>query len=1605
MPGTIPAARRDLIDRIAAHARRLAPRRLPVAAGRFTRLFFRGVSELDLAARADRDLAGSALSLLALGQRRRPGRPLLRVLNPDPRRDGFGSAHTIIAVITDDMPYLVDSLGIVCAQSGLAVHLLAHPVFSVTRDRRGRLTGVFLDTTPAAARTESWQFIEVDRESDPQRLLALEQRIRATLDDVSRATRDWRRMRDRALAIAGELDAGLPGVPAREVRETQALLRWMADNHFTLLGYREYRLRRGRHFDRLEPLPDTGLGLLRGSRRRRERPIELRGEVRDFARAQDPLIITKANSVATVHRATYLDYVGVKTFDAAGDVTGERRFIGLWTSSAYSHSPGDIPVLRHKVQRVIAQFGPVPSSHDSKAVAHVIETFPRDELFQASVADLARMVRGIVNLYERAQVRLFVRRDVFGRFQSCLIYVPRDRYNTQVRERIERLALEAFGGQAVESQVQLSESALARVHLLVRTSPGAPPRHDAAELERRIRATVRTWEDHLRDHLQQDRDETVTRRLMHDWGQAFPAAYQEDTPPAAALTDIASLEALAAGPDGLHMHLYRTEDQPAHRVQFKLYRRDRPIPISDVLPTIENLGLRLISERPYEIGSTAGRFWIQDFELEDPRGIRIELASAGPRFKSSFASVWHGYADNDGFNRLVLAAELDWREVTVLRSYARWFVQLGLPLSQTYMEEALASNAAAAGCLLRLFLARFDPRQDRALARRRTMRQRRLFERLLAGVTRGDDDRILRAFHAAIEATLRTNYFQAGPDGAARPCLALKIDPRRVPETPLPRPMFEIFVHSPRFEGVHLRMGRVARGGLRWSDRREDFRTEILGLMKAQNVKNTVIIPVGAKGGFVPRRLPAGREEALREGTECYRGFVRALLDVTDNVVGGRVVPPSAVVRHDGDDPYLVVAADKGTATFSDTANAISAEYGFWLGDAFASGGSAGYDHKQMAITARGAWESVRRHFRELRVDIQKQDFSVTGIGDMSGDVFGNGMLLSPHIRLLAAFNHQHIFLDPAPDAAASHAERLRLFRLPRSGWDDYDPRRLSPGGGVHSRQGKSLALSPQARAMLGVEAASLPPAEVIRAMLRMPVDLLWNGGIGTYVRASDESDAAIRDRTNDAVRVTGRELRCRVVGEGGNLGFSQRGRIEYAQNGGRINSDFIDNSGGVNCSDVEVNLKILLNPLVRSKQLRQPARNHLLARMTDEVAGLVLRNNYLQSLAISTLQARAAERIAELGHVIHALERSAGLDRPLEALPSDEELAERRRRGLGLTRPELAMLLSYSKIWLYDRLIGSDVPEDPWLGTELVRYFPQPVQKRFAPAIARHQLRREIIATAITNSLVNRMGPVFAIRALEDTGAGIASIARAYAIAREITRMRELWTEIEALDDRVPAALQYDMIYETTRLLRHLSYWVIRNLGPDLDIERAVSRLGPGLRELLRELPELVSGVEAASYRRGLERFGADGVPTRVARRVASLGALHAGVDIVEVALARRAPTIYAAQVYFNLGAALGLDWIRSEVERLPVEGHWQAIARAALREEAYSLHRRLCDQVLARGTRREPAAAVATWMADAGFAADGLGRLIQEMRNVGSTDFPTLSVALQAVRRLAER
>ena len=1600
---SIPPARLVLIDRI---VRVRLPRGARVSQ-EFLRAYYRGVGEEDLAARAPASLAHAARCHLELGRRRAPGQSLVRIFNPDPRKDGFETAHTVVQIVTDDRPFLIDSISLAFARAGLAVHVIVHPVLDIRRDSRGILTGIGAQGA-RPARIESWEMFEIDRRTDPQTLERLRRDIDSTLRDVRLAVDDWTAMRERVQAVIADLDHRRPPLPSEEISEARQLLQWMEERNFVFLGYRQYLLQRGARKDLLKSQPRTGLGILRAAAgMRRPTMTELRGEIRERAREHELLVLTKANSMATVHRSEYLDYVGVKTFDARGEVDGEHRFLGLWTSTAYHRSPRDIPVLRLKVARVIQYFGLDPQSHDGKAVLNVLETYPRDELFQANTRDLVRICRGVVNLYERRTVRLLARRDPYHRFFACLVYVPRDRYNTDVRERIERIVLEGFGGTSVESQVQISSSSHARVHVVVRTVPGEQHKTDVLAIERKISAATLTWSDHLHDVLVARNGEAEGLALAERYRHTFPLAYEENVTAAEALADIADLERLRAAPRERCVSLHRKPGQAAAQMHLKIVKLGEPVSISDLLPMLENFGLRVIAERPYELAWPHGGIaWIQDFELEHRDGRAVDLPRVEARFKEALAAGWDGMAENDGFNRLLFTADLTARQILVLRAYCRYLLQTGVPFSQSYMERTLGANPGIAAELVRLFEARFDPDRPRGNSERgRTAEQ--IGKRIRAGlesVSSLDEDRILRAYLTLVNATLRTNHFRRDTAGAPLPYLSFKLDPAVIADLPLPRPKYEIFLYSPRVEGVHLRMGEVARGGIRWSDRREDFRTEILGLMKAQNVKNTLIVPVGAKGGFVPKCLPqAGREEIQTEVTACYRTFIQGLLDLTDNIVAGRIVAPPRVVRRDGDDPYLVVAADKGTATFSDTANGIAAEYGFWLGDAFASGGSAGYDHKGLGITARGAWECVKRHFRELGRDIQKEEFTVAGIGDMSGDVFGNGMLLSRHILLQAAFDHRHIFLDPKPDAAVSFAERQRLFALPRSSWDDYDRKRISAGGGVFPRSAKSIMLSPQARALLGLEGASAAPVEVIRAILRLPVDLLWNGGIGTYVKATQESNAEVGDRANDVLRINGRELRARVAGEGGNLGFTQRGRVEYARSGGRLNTDFIDNSAGVNTSDVEVNLKILLNPLVHAGKLSLAARNRLLARMSDEVSALVLRNNYLQSQAISTLEQQSKARLAEFQHLIRLLERAGGLNRSLEFLPSDEEIGERRKSGEGLTRPELSILLSYSKIWLNSHLLDSDVPEDPYLSSELERYFPAPVRARFARAIEQHRLRRQIIATATANGLINRMGPTFVLRAQEDTGAEPAQIARAYSAAREIFQMRDLWEDIEALDNHAPAKIQYLAAFETSRLLRHATYWLLAH-RPALKVATAVGEFRAAVHEIGAHLPQVLSGAWRAHFDSSRAQLAEAGLPHVLAERLASLESHNASLDIAEIAAVHARTIAETARIYFEVGVRTGIDWLREQIERLSVEGPWQASARTGVRDAAMRIHRTLTERVLTRKARGGATARVDAWQRSEARRFAHWERALTEMRAAGAADFATLTVGVETLRKLAD-
>ncbi|MDQ2070373.1 NAD-glutamate dehydrogenase [Natronospira bacteriovora] len=1601
------SARRARTPQIISAARDMLGDRFSDQHETFIRHFFRAVAREDLATRTPKDLAGAALAHWKFGRDRVPGEPSIRIYNPDRKQDGWESQHTVVEVVTDDMPFLVDSLSMALNRKGFTIHLTVHPLVQVDRTPKGRLRSAVEPGADMGDKgfVESWQQIEIDRETDEERLEDLRQELLRVLDDVRMAVEDWSEMRQKANQIRVELETDPPKTSS-DIREVINFLEWMESNHFTFLGYQEYRLdHKGGHL-RLLPVHKSGLGILSKEREKSE-PRDLPEQVHEHALSSELLVITKANSFSTVHRPSYLDYVSIKTFDDEGNVLGERRFLGLFTSSAYSRSPRDIPILRRKVDAVIRKARLPNASHAGKALLHILETYPRDELFQSTVDELYDISTGIVQLQERQRVKLFIRRDAFGRFYSCLVYVPRERYNTQVREHIQAILKGELNGLGTESTVEIDESILARAHIIVRTQPWTTPEFSVADIEEKIEYVVRSWQDHLRDILVDRLGEEQGLKLHRRYANCFPAAYQEDVTPEAAAYDVQKMD-LLQDDDSIRMSLYRPKPHLKNLLRFKIFRREQPIPISDILPMLENMGVKVIAERPYEIElGDLSIVWIQDVEMINATGEDVDLEAVREIFQDAFERTWNGDAENDGFHRLVLSAELDWRQVVILRAYCKYLSQTGLPFSQNYMEDILVGNTAITRDLVALFETAFDPDFDGD----RGAGCRELAERIgnaLEDVSSLDADRILRAYLGVIRATLRTNFYQQGQDGDWKSYVSFKFDPAKVPELPLPKPAYEIFLYSPRVEGVHLRGGKVARGGLRWSDRREDFRTEVLGLMKAQQVKNTLIVPMGAKGGFVVKQPPrnATREAMMAEVENCYKDFIRGLLDITDNLKDGKIVPPPACVRHDDDDPYLVVAADKGTATFSDLANAVSAEYDFWLGDAFASGGSVGYDHKKMGITAKGAWESVKRHFREMGIDCQNQDFSVVGIGDMGGDVFGNGMLLSRHIKLKAAFNHMHIFLDPDPDPEASFKERERLFKLPRSTWDDYNKELISRGGGVFSRSAKSITLPKEVREMLDVEESRMTPQELIRAILKSPVDLIWNGGIGTYVKSVDETHADVGDRANDGVRINGSALRCRVVGEGGNLGLTQLGRIEYAQRGGRINTDFIDNSGGVDCSDREVNIKILLSMVMADGGLKPKQRDKLFMDMTSEVSNQVLRDNYLQTQALSFTEAQAANRLNEHVHLIRVLERSGDLNRSLEYLPDDEGINELRKSGRGLTRPELSILLAYAKNDIYSDLLASDVPEDTYLARELSNYFPTPLRDKYQDYMEQHRLRREIIATSITNSMVNRMGPSFSQRMRDDTGADHASVTRAYTIAREAFGVRELWQAVEGLDNRVPASIQISMMVQIGRLLRNATRWLLNRPERRLDIAERVSFFQEGIATMRDGLMELLPQVEISRIGQNIQQFTDMAVPEPLARQVAVMEYLYSGLDLVEVAHQREMDILTVAKVYFDVGSHLHLDWIREEIEALPAEGHWQSVARGTLRENLFSYRRDLTAIVLDVTEDEElpPNERADAWCAENDERVMHAMRIIGDMQNVGGLDFATVSVALQEIRKLAQ-
>jgi glutamate dehydrogenase len=1566
----------------------------------FVRAYYADAAAEDL---AEFDLYGAALAHWHFLQRRRPGVPKVHAYTPSLEEHGWQSRHSVVEIVTDDMPFLVDSVTMALTRRGTAIHAFVHPILKVRRDGEGRL--VELLPWEADGLAESLIHVEVDRQAEHAQLEVLALDLERALADVQAAVEDWPAMRDQVRAIVAGLDEHPPPVPPDELVDATALLEWMADDHFTFLGYREYELQTHDGEDVLSSVPGSGLGILREAERKPHSHsfARLSPEARRLAHAPHLLNLTKANSLATVHRPAFLDYVGLKQFDENGAVTGERRFLGLYTHTAYRTTPWEIPVLRRKAEHILERSGFVAGSHDNKALVEILESYPRDELFQIDEDELFDTAIGILHLGERRRVRLFVRRDAFGRFLSCLVFLPLDRYNTTVRRRIERALLSAFGGTSVDFSAHVTESALARLHLVVHTRGGAPRDYDVSAIEARLAEATRTWSDDLHDVLIEQLGEEQGTDLYRRYGDAFPPAYRDDFTPQAAVADIQRIEQLDPRGD-LDMSLYLPLESSAGHLAFKLLRSGQPILLSDVLPLLENMGARVTDERPFEVAPVGGDpVWIYDFGLDYGRDVELQADRVRQIFQDAFAAAWRGTLENDGFNRLVLGAQLTWREVGLLRAIAKYLRQGGSPFSQAYMEETLARNRDLARLLVELFRLRFEPprREERDTQVRELAEA---IEARLDAIASLDEDRIMRGFLIVIQSMLRTNYFQPGEDGGPKPYLSFKLDPAGIPDLPAPRPKFEIFVYSPRMEGVHLRAGRVARGGIRWSDRREDFRTEVLGLMKAQTIKNAVIVPTGAKGGFVLKRPPEAREALREEVVDCYRILVRGLLDLTDTLVEGASVAPTDVVRYDDDDPYLVVAADKGTATFSDIANGLSAEYGFWLGDAFASGGSTGYDHKRMGITARGAWESVKRNFRELGADIERTDFTVVGVGDMSGDVFGNGMLLSRRIKLIGAFDHRHVFVDPDPDPASSFAERSRLFALAGSSWADYDKQVISAGGGVYPRTAKSIQLSPEARAALGTEAETLTPNELIRTILRAPVDLLWNGGVGTFVKAKHEAHGEVGDRTNDAIRVNAEELRCRVVGEGGNLGLTQRARIAYASQGGRILMDAIDNSAGVDCSDHEVNLKILLDAIVAEGDLTEKQRNLLLAEMTDEVAELVLRDNYDQTQAISTTVAQAGSMVDVHARYLRHLEQTGRLDRALEFLPDDETLTERKAVGEGLTPPEIAIVLSYTKVALYEELLASDVPDDANLVGELERYFPTAIRERFSDRLARHTLRREIVAAQVTNALVNRGGTTFVFRLNEETGASGPEIALAFIVAREVFGLPGLWEEIEQLDGQVAARTQLAMLLKTRILLERATRWFLRNRPRPLNIAAVSSDFGPGATALAAAAGEVLCTSDRDAARRTADELAGAGVPRALADRVGYLESLLPALDLVEVAATADLRLDEAVAVYFAVDEKLDLHSLRERIAALPRKERWEALARRALWEDLQSEHRALTADILRESANGGGARLVSAWAAHNAHAVERCEQVLADVKAGKASDLATLSVAVREIRNLIE-
>ena len=1569
----------------------------------FIEQFYRNVDADELAERDPQSLFEAARASWDLLQVSNGIDPAIRIYNPDKQSDKWESNFTIIDLVLLDMPFLVDSIGMAMQKQGLAVHFLVHPLFITTRTKNGALENISLPKQAGELKKfkrESVIHIEIERISDEPQLASVCEELKSVLSDIERAVTDWPLMREKILEIKAQAANAPANIDNRERSEILTFLQWIHDDHLTILGYREYALREVDSSLELHALAPSGLGILRceDTESLSLSFAALPPEIRTLATRKDLLITNKSNSRATIHRPGYMDYIGVKKYDSSGKVIGEHRILGLYTTSAFNTPPKDIPYLRLKVERLLERADLPANSHRAKLLMDIVDFYPRDELFQIGDDDLYRIVTGILRMQERQRVRLFVREDAYRRFVTCLVYVPRERFSTNVRIRILTELKNVFAGsEEPQFNVQIGDSLLARIFAVIRTGDYQSDMPDIKDLEQSLTLLTWQWTDFLRSALFRVYDESTSLRLFEQYAEAFPVDYQEWNDASTGVDDIKSMESLDDN-KLLSVRLFQREEditRPGH-FRIRIYYLVAPIVLSDTLPLLENMGLRVIDARSYHVTKmNQQQAWLLEFQVSTDCTGCVDLDNLSGLVSDTFVATWFGKVENDPFNALAIKASLPSRQVIILRIYSRYLKQVGLPYSQHYIAETLQEQARIASRLVALFEAKFSP--DRHDLERAQFIENDI-QQALNNVGSLDQDRILRTLMNLILSTLRTNYYQGD-----KSYTSIKLNSRDIEELPEPRPRYEVFVYSPDTEGVHLRAGKVARGGLRWSDRKEDYRTEILGLVKAQMVKNAVIVPEGSKGGFIVKESLAGLDRAtvMKKVLASYKTFIRGLLDITDNLVNNEVKQPEGVILYDDDDPYLVVAADKGTATFSDIANSVSEAYGFWLNDAFASGGSNGYDHKKMGITARGAWESVKRHFRELGKDILNEPFTVVGIGDMSGDVFGNGMLLSRQIKLIAAFDHRHIFIDPDPDCAISYKERQRLFELPGSSWDDYDRSLLSEGGGVYSRSLKSIELSDAAVKVLGLRKNRFTSLTLLNALLKAPVELIWNGGIGTYIKASEESHADVGDRHNDNIRISARELRAKVIGEGGNLGVTQLARIEYAKLGGMCNTDSIDNSAGVDCSDHEVNIKILLNAAMESGVLDKVARNKLLREMTDDVAQLVLRHNYTQTQVISLMFDRRQSLFNEHVRYMRALERLGLLKPAIEFLPDEEEQAQRIVDGIGMTRPELCILLAYAKIDVFLQLVKSQLVDKEYFVDGTSRYFPRRLREPFAEQIRQHRLQREIIATKTTNNMLNRMGATFVFRLQELTGVPAYHIVRAFSIIRDSFRLPELWQQVDHLDNQIPASLQLQLQHRINQLAENGCLWILRTYCEIKSIHIMIRDFRHYIEALNIHFNGFLSDSHREQWQSIRETLSAEGVPGSLANSLAALEIDYLFLDIILLAKDTGKPLEDCAKIYFSLLGILDTHWLHLEMRRFKAEDNWHAAACSGLEEELYILERRIACAVIhaADEASFDPIAVTAVWQ---DRNSDQLNHCRETFAELQSTESRSLAVFMVAIQKL---